>query len=128
MAANWSFFVGECTGKCLGMLSGDDLIYSSYVPSIRMAIENVLRLLFSMEDWSVKNAKTGEKVKRCNLSLPSEYKRGRATAGLVHGLKASFASHCFLKSAFCAVGGFTEDYSLAQDWILQIELSLFGAF
>jgi hypothetical protein len=62
-----------------------------------------------MGGWSVKNAKTGEKVMQRNLSLPSEYKRGRATAGLVHGLKASFASHCFLRSAFCAAGGFTED-------------------
>ena len=57
----------------------------------------------------MKYAKTGEKVMQRNLSLPPEYKHGRATAGLVHGLKASFASHCFLRSAFCAAGGFTED-------------------
>jgi hypothetical protein len=49
MAENWNFSVGEYTVKCLGMLSGDDLIYSSYVPSIRMAIENVLRLLLRWE-------------------------------------------------------------------------------
>jgi len=128
MAANWNFAVGECTGAWVGMLSGDDLIYSSYVPSIRMAIQRCPTAVFAMGGWNVKNAKTGKKEERRILSLPSVCKRGRATAALVNGPKASFASYCFLKSAFCAVGGFSKDYNLVQDWILQFDLSLFGDF
>lgn len=128
ISANWNFAVGECSSEWVGMLSGDDLIYPSYVPSLRMAIQRCPTAVFAMGGWNVKNAKSGKKTKRRILSLPSVCKRGRATPRLVNGPKASFASFCFLRSAFSAVGGFSESYNLIQDWILQFDLSLVGDF
>ncbi len=128
MAANWNYAVSCCSGDWIGMLSGDDRIYSSYIPSLRKAIALDSHAVFAMGGWNNVDAKTGAKTKRRVLSLPAVTPPHKALKALLYGPKASFASYCFLKAAFQDVGGFDESYHLAQDWILQFRLASIGSF
>mgnify|MGYP001548721409 CR=1 FL=1 len=128
MAASWNYAVKCCSGQWVGMLSGDDQIFPSYIPALRAAISLDPDAVFAMGGWNTVNAQTGAKARRRVLSLPAVTKSPMATRALIHGPKASFASYCFLKAGFDAVGGFDQDYHLAQDWILQFRLSLLGSF
>jgi glycosyltransferase involved in cell wall biosynthesis len=128
MAANWNYVVGNCHGEWIAMLSGDDLIYPNYIPSIRKAIQQSSNAVFAMGGWKVKDQHLLSETSRRVLSLPRVARRGTVTRPLVYGPKASFASFCFRKSAFEKVGGFSEKYHLIQDWILQFDLSLLGDF
>ena len=74
----------------------------------------------------VVNASTGMVRRRTVLSMPKVALPKRSASSLIMGPKASFASYCFLKSAFEDIGGFSESYNLIQDWVLQFRLSLVG--
>jgi glycosyltransferase involved in cell wall biosynthesis len=128
MSSNWNFAVNNCNGEWVGMLSGDDQIYPSYIHSIREAIKLYPSAVFAMGGWNNVDAKTGIKTRRRVLSLKNKTNPAAATKALLYGPKASFASYCFLKSAFEKVGGFPSEYNLIQDWMLQFELSLIGGF
>jgi glycosyltransferase involved in cell wall biosynthesis len=128
MSANWNYAVNSCVHEWVGMLSGDDKLYPAYIPSIRKAILKSRAPVFAMGGWNVLDLRSGKRKSHRILSLPSLAKAGSATPSLIAGPKASFASFCFLKSAFDQVGGFSERYQLVQDWILQFELSLLGDF
>lgn len=115
MAANWNYAVNACSNKRVGMLSGDDKIYPSYIPALRKAIQRSPSAVFAMGGWKVVDVQSGKTFNRRVLSLPTVSKFNKATAELIFGRKASFASFCFLKSAFDRIGGFSEDYNLVQD-------------
>lgn len=128
MAANWNYAVNSCSGKWVGMLSGDDKILPGYVQSIRRIVSAVDSPVFAYGGWNVIDARTGRVSKRTVLSMPRVSRSSRTPSSLLLGPKASFASYCFLKAAFVRVGGFPEEYNLVQDWILQYRLSFLGDF
>ena len=47
MAANWNFAVNSCSGKWVGMLSGDDKILPGYVQSIRRIVSKAHNPVFA---------------------------------------------------------------------------------
>jgi len=128
MAANWNFAVNSCSGAWVGMLSGDDQIYPSYIQDLRRAIALNPNAVFAMGGWHNVNATTRTKSRRRVLSLPAVTTvPKRATKALLNGPKASFSSYCFRRTAFDHLGGFDENYHLIQDWVLQFKLSLLGS-
>ena len=60
MAANWNFAVNSCSGKWVGMLSGDDKVLPGYVRSIRRIVSGSDNAVFAYGGWNVVNADTGE--------------------------------------------------------------------
>lgn len=128
MAANWNYAVKCCSSDWVGMLSGDDRIYPSYIPALRKAIALDSHAVFAMGGWENFNAKTGAKTVRRVLSLSAVTPPHKALKALLYGSKASFSAYCFLKSAFQEICGFDESYHLAQDWILQFRLASIGSF
>lgn len=127
MAANWNYAVNACSGKWVGMLSGDDRILPGYVRSIRDIVSITDDAVFAYGGWNNVDAGTGAVERRSVLSMPQVSRPMRSASSLIWGPKASFASYCFLKSAFHDVGGFSEDYHEFQDWLLQFRLSLCGS-
>ena len=126
MAANWNFAVNSCSGRWVAMLSGDDKILPGYVRSIRRIVSRSDNAVFAYGGWNVVSADTGVVERRSVLSMPQVSRPKRSASSLIFGPKASFASYCFLRSAFRDVGGFSEQYNLLQDWVLQFRLSLEG--
>lgn len=127
MAANWNYAVNACSGQWVGMLSGDDKILPGYVRSIRHIVSIEDDAVFAYGGWNNVDGGTGMVERRTVLSMPQVSHPRRSASSLIWGPKASFASYCFLKSAFQGVGGFSEEYNLCQDWILQFRLSLCGS-
>ena len=127
MAANWNYAVNACSGKWVGMLSGDDKILPGYVRSIRHIVSIADDAVFAYGGWNNVDAGTGVVERRSVLSMPQVSRPRRSASSLIWGPKASFSSYCFLKSAFHDIGGFPEEYHLCQDWLLQFRLSLCGS-
>lgn len=124
---NWNFAANNCVTEWVGMLSGDDLVYPAYIFSMRKAIKKDSSAVFAMGGWNLFDLQSGKMTSRRVLSMPAVSKLGKATGGLAFGAKASFAAYCFRKDAFEEVGGFSDDFRLCSDWILQFDLSMVGA-
>ena len=128
MAENWNFAVDSCSGKWVGMLSGDDKILPGYVASIRSVIANRDSAVFAYGGWMNVDASSGAVSRRTVMSMPPIASPKKTVKSLLRGPKASFASYCFLKTAFKKVGGFPDEYNLIQDWIFQFKLGFLGDF
>jgi glycosyltransferase involved in cell wall biosynthesis len=128
MAANWNHCVRACTGRWVGLCSGDDWLLPGYVAALGEEIEQHPQAVFVMGGWQNLHEATGKLEPHCLLSMGHVTRPPRTIQMQLRGPKASFAAFCFKRSAFDQVGGYDERFHLIQDWIFQFDLAKLGSF